>query len=144
MERYLLAWFYLGLQLTFSPSLATADHHYRLVPLIPAAVFAPAGFDDNDNAQVVIDGIFPDSCHSNGPLETKVDLESKEIRIQNTSIVTAGKCQMMLGSYTRVVDLGPLPIGQYKLVFIDPTNHLIEKGTLSIKRAATPSSDEFF
>lgn len=142
MKNLLFACLSLGLAL--APSTSNAENNYSIVSMIPASVFAPTGFDDNDNAQIVIDGIYPDSCHSNGPLRFKVDSVQNEIQIQNGVIVADGKCQMMLGSYTRVLELGPLSVGQYKLVFLDSAQHRIEKGVLAVKNAASPSSDEFF
>ena len=62
---------------------ARADYP-ELVVIQPSQVFAPPGFDDNDNAQVVLTGYFPNTCYKVGPVIKKIDPENKKVILTNT------------------------------------------------------------
>ena len=62
----------------------------ELVSQLPVHVFIPKGFDNNDNAQVIIDGWLPDTCHKNGSYKVNVDSDRKQILIENQVYIYPG------------------------------------------------------
>src|SRR4051794_10130550 len=89
-----------------------------LVTIAPKQAYAPPGFDDNDNAQVVITGALPSTCFRFGPATGRVDAEKAQIIIQNRDYsYRSCWCHYTLIPYVKVVDLGLVPAGHYKIVF---------------------------
>jgi hypothetical protein len=98
---------------------AFGDEEIRtvLVDHFPENVFSPVSFDDNDNAQVVLYGMYPDTCYSYAPVELDINVEKKEFYINDRAYQKVGPvvCADMLVPYTKVIDLGMLPVGEYKM-----------------------------
>ncbi len=91
-----------------SPALAD-----EIVTAEAQQLFVPTGFDDNDKAQVVVDGYYPNSCYRLEPSVLEVDLDKKLITIEAKARVVSGFCLQVLVPYSDVVELGILPRGQY-------------------------------
>src|SRR4051812_23862670 len=71
----------------------------RLVRAPVEKVYAPFGFDDNDNSEVVIHGHFPNTCYKTGPATALVDSNAKTITIDAQSYLYGGVCAQMVVPY---------------------------------------------
>lgn len=82
----------------------------------PQNVFIPTGFDDNDQSQIVFEGMLPNSCFKSGSVKTFINRERKLITIQNEALYYPSDwCVHMLVPYSHVVELGVLPTGKYRV-----------------------------
>lgn len=77
----------------------------------------PVGFDDNDRAQVVVEGTFPNTCFKIDDASTQVSLEEKgkTIKIFQKAYKYEGPCQRVLVPFSQVVNIGVLGQGTYKV-----------------------------
>jgi len=110
----------------------------RLVDAPISAVYAPGGFDDNDNVQVVIEGIFPNSCYWAGPV--KVSVNEKRIEINHEAYYVDGHCYDMLSPYTKVVDIGILKADHYS-VYLPQGG--VPSAILPVKKAKEKDKDDY-
>lgn len=137
---------------------ASAEFNVKEVSMLPDAVYTPFGFDNNDNAQIVIEGIFSNSCHKSTKTLYQIDTVNKVITIQNRVIILEGViCLQVMVPYNRVIDLGILKnAGDYKIFFEEAEasafsaslvrdSKYIRKqmATLSVVRATTDKQDDF-
>ncbi len=109
----------------------------RTVDVAAEHVFVPTGFDDNDDVEVVVDGVFSNSCYRMAKGEFTVDAARREIVLHPRARVDAAQCLPVLVPYTYVFELGKLPAGPFKIRTGDAT---IVK-TLSVAEATTAGPD---
>lgn len=82
---------------------------------LPERVFAPMGFDSNDNAEVVLYGHFPDTCYQAGP--APFEIRGREIRIHNVVLHSdSGSCMKTPVPWATTVNLGALSPGTYSVI----------------------------
>lgn len=94
--------------------IAGADTAPTLLPAPVTKVFAPVGFDSNDDAEIVIHGHFPSWCYKLGPVTADVDMANRRIVVHPTSwFYRDGVCHEMQVPYVTSVKLGPLMPGEY-------------------------------
>jgi hypothetical protein len=99
-----------------APALADEPGMPRLLDVTPTRVFAPPGFDSNDNAQLVLAGEFPNTCFRMGPAEARVDVERKRIFVRSRAYYyPQGWCLQTLVPFDQTVELGVLPAGEYSV-----------------------------
>lgn len=80
-------------------------------------VFVPVGFDDNDNAEIVVHGYFPNSCYKAGQVTAEVDEEKRKITVHAKSFLyPTSVCLQMVIPFTESVKLGVLKSGNYDIV----------------------------
>lgn len=104
-------------------------------------IFIPLGFDDNDNVEVVIHGNFPDTCHTVGRAEAKVDIESRRILVSATSYRYPGKiCLQTITPFIQTVSLGLIPSGGYEVVYAG--DEQVQR-SLSVAKRKTESADDY-
>jgi len=134
--------FIIGWILSASTVTAAVDlvHPEEKVVTVEAEyLFVPQGFDDNDNAQVVLDGWLDNSCHK--PHDVKVtkndELNTIEVSAQ-AKLMTGAVCTQALERFTIVADLGMLPPGLYEVY----TNPAVPTKALHIEEAASAGPDE--
>lgn len=121
----------------FNISVKTVTHQ-------PKDVFIPNGFDNNDLSQIVIEGYYPNSCYQTGLLDFSVNTHEKTITINDTVYLHEQPvCARVLTKYTKVVNLGVLMEGSYKVLIGDKAGKYIERGTLGVKVATTASPDDY-
>ncbi len=134
----LLASFFPVLPL-FSPSLAAAQTVIAIAK--PQTIYAPNGFDSNDNAQLVLAGVLSGYCMKVGATRHQVDSQNFRIHVRQEVSVT-GNCSdlAMYLPYSTVVDLGPLPEGTYQVAAQDSTGQYTPMSQLRIARANGTSS----
>ena len=112
---------------------------------LPNVTFSPPGFDDNDNAEIVLQGYYMNTCYQSGPTSYRVDAEKKEIVIENQAYYDSScLCLSVLVPYTKTVHLGKVPAGEYALKFQDDKGALHQFGNLGIAVADNTSGPDDF
>lgn len=105
-------------------------------------VFVPAGFDNNDNVEVVVTGFFPNPCYNRNDVTVKVvdDL----IKISVTASVKEDKgslCAAMIVPFKEDISVGNLQGGDYKIVVNEGTPYEL-KDSIKIVEAASQNQDD--
>ncbi len=100
------------------------------------AMHTPSGFDDNDVAQIIIEGEFPNTCYAVGRAIVRAQLEDLEqgvIKVHLEALHSKrGNCLQVETPFIKVVDLGVLPAGKYSILGLKTLNKM---GTLNIAHA---------
>jgi len=123
----------------FGASMAHADSS-RLTPIKDTRnLFVPVGFDDNDEAVVVLDGYIGDPCQKLRTPVVEIDIVQKTIRVTPMSERVGNHCPEIYVPYQQVVSLGVLPEGRYFVQTFDERLGEI----LVIKRAPSSSPDDY-
>lgn len=118
--------------------------NFKLVPHLPELVFIPVGFDNNDLSQLVIEGIYSDTCHKSGTHELSVDSENKKIFITNNAILyDQSLCSPISTKFVKTIDLGILDTGNYSVLFKSENGSFVERGVLPVKKAEKNTLDDF-
>lgn len=105
-------------------------------------VFVPQGFDDNDNAEVIIQGRFPNACMKIGPVERTIDSQTLTIRLRPQVYVYKGDlCAQVIIPFTQKVNFGTLKEGTWKIEIDGEPN--ITALPLIISRAQSATPDDF-
>lgn len=133
----------LGSVTALLPALATAEApSVSREPAPVERVFVPQGFDDNDNAEVIIQGRFPNACMKTGPVGAKIDTQNQIITLRPEVYVYRGEpCAQVVVPFTQRVTFGTLTAGNWKIVAEDmPT---INPLPLVVTRARSAAPDEF-
>lgn len=105
-------------------------------------IYSPAGFDSNDNAEVVITGILPDLCYK-APKSTvslkdgKINVAVKALRKNNGMAF----CTLIRLPFTEVVNIGVLDKGKYSIAVNEKTASELS-GKLSVSEARSNSIDD--
>ncbi len=125
-------------------SASAQDLKPALVVQAPENVFTPMGFDDNDNAQLVLFGNLSDTCHKTGPVTAVVSNVQKSITVRDSVYVySSGWCADVLTPYLEVVNLGMLAQGDYLVVAEKPDGTFKSMATLPITLARRSSPDDY-
>jgi hypothetical protein len=119
----------------------SAQAQLKTVVMKPQSIFTPKSFDSNDNAQLVVAGAFTGFCMKVGATEHQVDLISKKITIQQ-SVLVNGDCAdlEMYIPYSKVIDLGALPSGNYDVLALTEDGTYEKKAVLPISNAVASTS----
>lgn len=108
---------------------------------VPARyVFAPVGFDDNDQTVITIDGYLPSGCYRLMRPEVAIDHTARTINITPIARFFDVPCVEALIPYDFEVQLGVLPEGQYKITIGAAGT---EAESLSIAEAASAGPDDY-
>ncbi len=118
---------------------ATEREAPRLVEIGVSDVFIPQGFDDNDNAQVVVEGYFPNTCYKIGPV--KVEKRENKIKITPQAYFYHGTCLQVMVHYVQEINLGLLKFGKYILDI--PSDYPERTRILSIAQSTNPGPDDY-
>jgi len=102
--------------------------------------YIPIGFDDNDRGQVVVAGMFPNSCYKVGPYRVVLDEVNKTLAIAQTALLYQGQCIQVLVPFTQTIDIGILREGSYAI-----KDHFSGKalGAMPVARAKVTEADDF-
>jgi hypothetical protein len=87
-----------------------------LVPVETERLFVPAGFDDNDNVEVILDGYLPSGCYKLTRPEVSVNPATRRITVTPMARYFEVPCIEALVPYTYEVQLGALPAGDFEIV----------------------------
>ncbi len=105
------------LALLFAVQQASAENHTpMLVPVNFKKIYIPDGFDDNDNVQIVGEGLFANSCYRFAETKVRVDHNTKTIHLGPLAYKYPGYCLMVILPFDRTVDVGILKEGTYTIV----------------------------
>jgi hypothetical protein len=118
-------------------ALAAADRPL-LVSVPVRNVFIPAGFDDNDNVQVVLEGAFTDTCYRLAHTEVLKSGNDQEFEIVQWARKFPGICIPTTVPFKSEVSLGRLVSGTYKIEAVG-----VSAASLEVIRAAANSQDDY-
>lgn len=97
----------------FAGSAARSEAREALVPV--NAVFAPNGFDNNDDAQVVVSGYLPNLCYK-AP-RTQVAVRGNTVFVAVKALVDENSyCPEVIVPVLEPISLGVLPAANYRVV----------------------------
>ena len=128
---------------------------YKTVFTQPERVTLIRGFDSNDNVQIFFQGSLPSTCHYLGPTSfsvTELPSQGKKkkteylLKIKNAHLVKQNTlCSQVRSPYHRILDLGTLKMGDYKVQFYnkeDKKDFWKNYGKLFIAKATKNSQDD--
>lgn len=121
-------------------AVASADFSPRPVQAVFDKIYAPDGFDSNDLVQVVAEGHFPDSCYRLADAKVEVDLANHDILLRPSALKYGGMCLQVIVPFHRVINIGLMPVGQYKIV---QAVHGAPLGEMTIRPAQSREPDDF-
>lgn len=101
--------------------------------------YIPDGFDDNDVVQFVAEGLFTNSCYRQTQPTVDVDHESRVISVGPVAYKYEGFCLQVVLPFDRVIDVGVLKAGRYKVVQSAERKVL---GEIDVKPASTIAPDD--
>ncbi|MDZ4660691.1 MAG: hypothetical protein SGJ18_03640 [Pseudomonadota bacterium] len=111
---------------------------------------SPTGYDDNDNVQLIIDGMFPNQCYQIANTNFSIDEDKKSISIRQLArLKGTTDCQMnplpeYLSYATRFsseINLGYLMAGEYTVNYKSPSAQKMER-KFKVEAAKSDSTDE--
>ena len=150
MNNKLSAWRYTFLVVGVSIALGSGVQASSPLPKPERVVlhakhfFMPPGFDNNDNAQLILNGMLPNTCYKSANAKVEVDETSKRIVVTPQAFFYPGSwCLQVLVPYTQTVDLGVLQTGDYTVVEMDERGAGLTRGTLPVAQARTSAPDDF-
>lgn len=100
-----------------------------LVLLSGAEIFAPEGFDSNDQALVVLDGTLPNSCYRLAQQEVVRDADGVTFHVRQYARRFPGVCLDFVVPYTKEVELGVLPQGKFTVDMVGSTAQPLDVAT---------------
>lgn len=106
-------------------------------------VYAPKGFDSNDNSQIIVSGYLPNLCHR-AP-KSIVKIENKKIDIQIVSLKYHSSnpfCPEMIVPFVEAIDLGVMDKGMYDVV-VNGKSIYEQNANIRIDEASSDAVDEF-
>lgn len=112
-----------------------------LVNVDSRTVFAPVGFDDNDEAELVVEGFLPGDCYKLSSPEVDVDAAAFAVTVRTMARKFDVPCREILVPFHYTAKLGQLAPGKYTVQVPGPGETLTE--TLPVKHAVAPGPDEF-
>lgn len=111
---------------------------------VPAAythAYIPAGFDSNDDVEVVLEGMFSSSCWRPADIQVAVDHDQRKVFVGPAAYMYPQRlCAQMIMPFDRVVSLGMLKAGVYELV--QATDGAV-LGKIPVSAAVTDAPDDF-
>lgn len=113
----------------------------KVVPVDHA--FIPAGFDSNDNVEVVITGYLPNLCHKSP--SAKVEIKGNKVDIKMTSLYYQASnpfCPEMVVPFTKSVQLGVMDKGNYEIT-VNGKSPWEKKEKIAILESSSNAVDEF-
>jgi hypothetical protein len=128
----------------YSTESSAKDFQPELIVDAPENVFAPYGFDNNDNSQIVIYGNLIDTCHKTGPIQMRVDQSRKVILLRNQIYYYPGCwCADVLTPYTQTINLGVLKTGAYEVVVEKSDGSMEKVASFPVTASMSSSPDDF-
>ena len=88
--------------------------------------FVPGGFDSDSDANVIVNGIFPNGCYRWSRAEVN-KLDEKVTEVKTKAKVRSGMCLMVLIPFTNEINLGKLPAGENTIRFVSGDGTYLEK-----------------
>lgn len=115
-----------------------------LVQIAADAIYAPPGFDDNDNAQIVVHGSLDNTCFKAAPPLVETDRANHLIKVTaQAHLYDGGWCLQIVTPFTYSVDLGILKAGHYHVVEYNAVGGLLHEASLPIAVSISAAADDF-
>lgn len=116
-------------------------HHAPLKRVeVPAEhLYAPKGFDSNDNVELVVEGYLPNLCYQNP--STNVVVEEKKISVTLNAMKFTDEsrlCAEMIVPFIHTFDVGVLDRGNYSVVVNEKVT-----GELFVDEASSDAIDDY-
>lgn len=121
------------------PALSFADESPTLRYSNIDAGYIPDGFDSNDNVQVVVEGVYRDTCSKPAGSRFKVNPITKNIEVVLYEYRYEGLCLDVLVPHDEVINLGVVTDGQYKVIQSGGRNI----GVLNVVKATKTTPDDY-
>lgn len=105
-------------------------------------VYTPAGFDSNDNAEMVVTGYLPNLCYKIP--QSTVTVKDGKINVAVKAIknhMAMGFCADVVVPYIEFINVGVLDKGKYQ-VTVNANSNWEKKSNLTIAEASSSSIDE--
>lgn len=105
-------------------------------------VFTPAGFDSNDNTQIVVTGYLPSLCYK--VPKSSVSFQDGKILVSvkaNKNQLGMGFCADVIVPYVEYVNIGILDKGDYQIA-VNENSRWEKKSKISIAEASSNSVDD--
>lgn len=109
-----------------------------LVSISVTSIYAPGGFDDNDESQVVLDGYLPSTCYRLSHNTTEVDPATGEIAVKQYARKFSAPCIDVKVPFFSEARLGMLPLASYKVKARGAATE-----SLVVKEALSGGPDDF-
>lgn len=95
-------------------------------------IYTPAGFDNDDNAEVILTGLLPNSCHSTPKINTIIKDKNVYVRLTALSYEDSNPfCPPATTPFVQKINLGLLTQGEYE-VFINPDTEFEMRSDMTI------------
>jgi len=114
-----------------APASPTPPSYEKIEMPVGHVFIAPQGFDDNDNIEFVIDGVFPNGCYQVASDSTQVDAANKHVITHlfanhrtdgpcGNAAATLPASLLAAVPYTLEVSVGQLPAGMWQITYSRP------------------------
>ncbi len=112
---------------------------FKIVDIRANALFAPVGFDDNDEVVVVLDCYLPSTCYRLVKPFVNADSTSGKITISARARKFEGICADVTVPFTQEVSLGQLNEGKFRVATKDGKL----SADIEIKKGQNPGPDDY-
>lgn len=127
-----------------SSSLASLLVEPEVFPSAPTGVYAPQGFDTNDNVEIFFEGEFSNACYKVGLTFHTVDEENKKIYITDTSHYFGDAfCAAVMVPYQKGINTGLLSSGEYRVFFKHSRGNFVEQAYFPVRKATNTQPDDY-
>jgi hypothetical protein len=114
------------------------------VSVLSDAIFAPSGFGETHNAQLVAKGSLPGTCYKVFQPQVTVDRDNHRIAVALRALhYSIEGCVQLPVPFTQTIDLGLLPVGRYHVVESDSAGKTAHEVTLTISASISAAPDDF-
>jgi hypothetical protein len=104
-------------------------------------VYAPKGFDTNDETQVIVSGYLPNLCYKAPRSEAKVVGRTIEVTVSALLEEGTQYCPMMIVPFLETVSLGVLDRGEYEIVVNAGSSHE-SKSKIQVAESSSSAIDD--
>jgi hypothetical protein len=129
-----------SLLLVFAASVACAQAGPTKVPALYKKIYAPGGYDSNEQVQRVGVGMVRNTCDRPAETTVQIDEANQKILVGPVAYEYAGLCLQVILPFQRVIEVGILKPGQWEVIQASSSERL---GTVSVKAATRESPDDF-
>lgn len=119
-----------------------ADVFPKIVNTTFKVGYIPVGFDTNDNAQLVAEGVFSNTCFRPASVKAVVSHKDKTIHLYPRAYKYDGACLQMMVNWHKEIDLGVLETGDYKVITVNGKDRA-ELGAMKVATATNSSPDDY-
>jgi len=104
-------------------------------------LFVPEGFDNNDNVEFVVTGVFPNPCYKRNKVVVDVVGDVIDVKVSAIASEDDQACPDMIVPFKEVVSVGNLQSGDYKVV-INKSSQFEIKDEMKVGEASSQNVDD--